>query len=64
MFELGQWVIDTKKRSTGTVLAKIEGVEPLYVVEDDDTDECYIVKENRLIPYNKYWFDENPKQED
>lgn len=64
MFELGQWVIDTKKRSTGTVLAKIEGVEPLYVVEDDDTDECYIVKENRLIPYDKYWFDKNPKQED
>lgn len=63
MFDLGQWVIDTKKRTTGTVLAKIEGVELLYVVEGDDTDECYIVKENRLIPYDKSWFDENPEQE-
>lgn len=60
MFDLGVYAIDTKKKAMVEVLAKLDGIEDLYVVEDSDIEECYIVKASNLIPYDKYWFDRNP----
>lgn len=56
MFELDKWVIDTKKEDAVTVVARLDGIGELYVLKDDD-GECYIADAERLIPYDKQWFD-------
>ena len=56
MFEIGSWVIDTKRREVVTVEKVLN--DYLYIVSNDD-DECYIVKECTLIKYDKHWFNDN-----
>lgn len=56
MFDLGQWVIDTKKQDAVEVVTILEGgTETVYVLKDDNND-LYITGESNLIPYNKYYF--------
>ena len=56
-FDLGSWVIDTKRHDAVTVVTVLDsGTEPVYVVETDEED-LYLVKESHLIPYDKYYFD-------
>lgn len=58
MFDLGQWVIDTKKQDTAEVVTILEGgTETVYVLKDDNND-FYITGESNLIPYDKYYFGE------
>jgi hypothetical protein len=60
MFDIGRWVIDTGRRESVTIEKVFEDCSSgnIYLVSTDDGD-CYLVKEDRLIPYNKYWFDKN-----
>lgn len=60
MFEVSNWVIDTIKKDAVTVEKVFEDCHSgnIYLVSTDEGD-CYLVKEDRLIPYNKYWFDKN-----
>lgn len=60
MFELGRWVIDTKRR----IAADVCGVIPelytdrtIYILKNYNTDEYYMEDESNLIEYDKYWFD-------
>lgn len=56
MFDLGQWAIDTKKKMAVTIMAQIfNGYASLYIVQGDDG--YYIVDEEDLIKYDKYYFD-------
>lgn len=56
MFDLGQWVIDTKKQDAVEVVTILEGgTETVYVLKDDNSD-FYITGESNLIPYDKYYF--------
>lgn len=56
-FELGQWVIDTQKNITPTVVCvfpeSVPAIEQLYVLKDDDIPEVYIQSEQHIIPYDK-----------
>lgn len=56
LFSLGEWVIDTKRETAPTVFAVIEGLETVYVLEDDN-GALYVEKESALIKYDKYYFD-------
>lgn len=57
MFDLGQWVIDTKKQDAVEVVTILEGgTETVYVLKDDNND-FYITGESNLILYNKYYFE-------
>ena len=56
LFSLGAWVIDTKREIASTVIAVIEGLETVYVLESDD-GSLYVSKESDLIEYDKYYFD-------
>lgn len=57
MFKEGQTVIDTTKRQAVEIVCILySSIKTIYVVENVD-DECYIVTENRLIEYDKHWFD-------
>ena len=56
LFSLGEWVIDTRRNLAPTVFAVIEGVETVYVLEDDNGN-LYVEKESALIKYDKYHFD-------
>lgn len=64
MFSSGDWVIDTVKKESATVVGVLGDtpsgnfIKVVYVIETDD-GECYMVTEDRLIKYDKYWFDEN-----
>lgn len=59
MFDIEQWVIDTKKKIAPTVKAILPNTFPtIYVLYDSETDEYYMTDEGNLIPYDKYWFDE------
>lgn len=56
-FNIGGWLIDTKKNIPVTLYNILEnGVRDLYVVCDDDTKEYYITDEDNLIPYDKYYW--------
>lgn len=58
MFNLGQWVIDTKKQDTVEVVTILEGgTETVYVLKDNNND-LYITGESNLISYDKYYFGE------
>lgn len=61
LFSLGEWVIDTKREIVPTVIAVIEGLETVYVLEDD-TGGLYVAKESDLITYDKYYFDRKFKE--
>ena len=55
---IGDWVIDTKRKSVVTLCGVIPGCCPeVFVVSDDD--EYYLQSEENIIPYDKYWFDNN-----
>lgn len=58
MYDKGEWVIDTYKKDAVTIENVIEGCYSgnIYMVSTDDGD-CYMVKESRLIKYDKYYFD-------
>lgn len=56
LFSPGEWVIDTQRETAPTVIAVIEGLETVYVLEDDNGD-LYVQKESALIKYDKYYFD-------
>lgn len=56
LFSLGEWVIDTKRETVSTVYAIIEGLEIVYVLEDDGGG-LHMEKESALIKYDKYYFD-------
>lgn len=58
MFELGQWVIDTRKKISAEVKAVIKGEIVLYVLYGYEIDEYYIQDEYSIIPYCKKWFEE------
>lgn len=58
LFSIGEWVVDTKRKTAPTVLSVIDGLETVYVLEDD-SGELYLAKESSLIKYDKYWFDNN-----
>lgn len=60
MFQVEQWVIDTKRKTAPTVKAILPATYPtIYVLYDSDSDEYYMTDESHLIKYNKYWFDDN-----
>lgn len=60
MFKWDEWVIDIKKRIAPEVVSTIDSAHgTLYVLYDDEAGDYYITSENNLIPYDKYWFDEN-----
>lgn len=62
MFEVGKWVIDTKREIAPTICAVIPETEPtIYILQDSDTGEYYIADESDLIEYDKYWFDDHKK---
>lgn len=55
-FNVGDWVIDTNRRTVPTVRGIIHDSCPnLYVLEDDCN--YYIECEDCLREYDKYWFD-------
>lgn len=56
VFSIGDWVIDPKREIAPTVFAIIEGLEIVYILEDDN-GSLYMEKESALIKYDKYWFD-------
>lgn len=62
MFEVGKWVIDTKREIAPTICAVIPETEPtIYILQDSDTGEYYMADESNLIEYDKYWFDNHEK---
>lgn len=60
MFNLGDWVIDTKTHEAVDIIAIIPAGEnsiiDLYVVEKDD-GSYYISDAKNLITYDKYYWD-------
>lgn len=58
MYEVGSWVIDTNIKECVTIEKVIDDCSSgnIYLVSKDDGD-CYLVKEDRLITYDKYYFD-------
>ena len=57
MYDVGEWVIDTHKKDVVTVENMIKGCSgDIYIVSTNDGN-CYMVKESRLIKYDKYYFD-------
>lgn len=58
MYEVGSWVIDTNIKESVTIEKVIDNCSSgnIYLVSKDN-DDCYLVKEDRLIPYDKYYFD-------
>lgn len=58
MFDIGQSVIDTNRKNSPIICAIIPESSPtIYVLKDDETNEYYMADEERLIKYDKYWFD-------
>lgn len=59
-FELGQWCIDTKAKQSVDVIAIIpaghNSIVDLYIVEPSEGG-YYILGENDLIEYDKYYWD-------
>ena len=59
MFELGDWVIETKTHRSGSVIAIIPNGEnsicDLYIIEFDGKYEIY--DRQTLVEYNKYYWD-------
>lgn len=61
MFEVGQRVIDTKKKIAPEVSMVFPGAYPaLYILRA--SEEYYIADEDDLIEYDKYWFDDNQEK--
>lgn len=58
MYEIDSWVIDTHIKEGVTIEKVIDNCPSgnIYLVSKDNCD-CYLVKEDRLIPYDKYYFD-------
>ena len=57
-FMIGDTVIDTKRKEVVSICGVIEDSAPtIYVV--DTYEEIYLQKEENIIEYDKYWFDEN-----
>lgn len=58
MYEVGRWVIDTNIKEVVTIEKVIDdcSLGNIYLVSKDNGD-CYLVKEDRLITYDKYYFD-------
>ena len=55
--EIGRWAIDTQRNEVVTICNILEdGYIDLYIVQTDE-GEYYITDDNRLIPYDKYYFD-------
>lgn len=62
-FSMGQWCIDTRRRTAPTVINCIPGdMGDVYILEDDD-GSVYLAKEDDLIPYDKYYFDREKTDE-
>ena len=59
-FKWGETVIDTNKRLAVDVVSTADSSHgTLYIVWNGDADEYYITSEYDLIPYDKYWFENN-----
>ena len=60
MFRIGQTVIDTKTDEIATIQMCIteDCIKNLYIIQSDETDEYRIVDEDRIIPYDKYYWDD------
>ena len=59
MFELGDWVIETKTHRSGSVIAVIpagvNSICDLYIVEFDGSYEIF--DNQALVMYDKYYWD-------
>lgn len=57
MYEVGSWVIDTNIKEGVTIEKVINDCSSgnIYLVSKDDGD-CYLVKEDRLVTCDKYYF--------
>lgn len=58
MYEIDSWVIDTHIKEGVTIEKVIDNCPSgnIYLVSKDNGD-YYLVKEDRLIQYDKYYFD-------
>lgn len=59
MFNVGQIVFDTKTDEEAQICAVIADgcVRELYIIQSFDTGEYRIVDSDRIIPYDKYYWD-------
>lgn len=57
MFQIDDWVIDTKRKTAPTVKAIFPNTSPVIYVLQDDEGEYYIEDEFKLIAYDKNWFE-------
>ena len=67
MFELGDWIIETKAHRSGSIIAIIPAgkyaITTLYVIQfSDDTYEIF--DECMLTAYDKYYWDISEVQND
>lgn len=57
-FMIGDTVIDTQRKRSVCICGVIDrSATTIYVV--DNYEEIYLQKEENIIEYDKYWFDEN-----
>lgn len=63
MFDTFETVIDTKRNAVVTIehYIRTDSGVPLYIVHDEETDDHYIVSRDRLIKYDKYYFEKELK---
>lgn len=63
LFNLGEWVIDTRSHATATVVSVIPHGEnstaDVYVLEKDE-GELYLSTDEHLVFYDKYYWDNLP----
>ena len=64
MFDIFETVIDTKRNAVVDIehCIRTDSGVPLYIVHDEETDDHYIVCRDRLIKYDKYYFEKVNKQ--
>ena len=60
-FDIGDWVIDTKRNTAPTVIAVIPGSKSVYVLEYEG--DLYLETDENLIPYDKRYFGKAPVEE-
>jgi hypothetical protein len=61
LFNLGEWIIDTRSHATATVVSVIpqgqNSMADVYVLEKDD-GELYLSTDTHLVCYDKYYWDD------
>ncbi len=62
MFDIGEYIINTKTHNAGTVIVVIpagpRSLRNIYIIDEADNNNYVIIDEADLVAYDKYYWDD------